>query len=57
MKSATDDKSYLKIIHLLRGRNCYRRPQNQQICLPQNADFYKTVSKAAYLIFVGAVDL
>ena len=39
------------------GRRCCRRPQNGQNCLPQKADFYKIVPKAADLIFAGAVDL
>ena len=39
------------------ARRCCRRPQNEQICLPQNADFYKNLSKVADLIFAGAVDL
>ena len=38
-------------------RRCCRRQQNEQICLPQNADFYKTVLTAADLIFARAVDL
>ena len=33
------------------------RPQNEQICLSQNTDFYVTVSKTTDLIFAGAVDL
>ena len=32
-------------------RRCCRRPQNEQICLPQNAAFHETVPKAANLIF------
>ena len=28
-------------------RRCCRRPQNEQICLSQNTDFYETVLKAA----------
>ena len=39
------------------GCRCCRRPQNEQICLPQNTDFYETVPKATDLIFGGAVDL
>ena len=39
------------------GRGCCRRPQNKQICLPQNADFLKKVPEATESIFVGAVDL
>ena len=38
-------------------RRCCRRPQNNQICLPQNSDFYKAVPKAADFLFAGAVDL
>ena len=34
-----------------------RGPYNEQICLPQNADFNKTMPKAADLIFAEAVDL
>ena len=37
------------------GRSCHR-PQNKQICLPQNEDFLKTVLQAAELIFAGAVE-
>ena len=40
--------------HKKRGRRCCRGPQNKHICLPHNADFYKTVSKAADFIFTGA---
>ena len=36
---------------------CCRRPQNEQICLPQNADFFKSVPKTEDLILDGAVDL
>lgn len=39
------------------GRRCCRRPQNQQTCLWQNADFFKTVPKTTDLIFAGAIDL
>ena len=39
------------------GRRCCRRPQNEQICVPQNADFYKNLPKAADLILAGAVNL
>ena len=39
------------------GRRCCHRPQNKQICVPQNADFFKEVSKAAELILAGAADL
>ena len=43
--------------HIKRGRRRCRRPQNGQIYLPQNGHFYKTVPKAADLVFAGAVDL
>ena len=33
------------------------RLQNKQICLPQNADIYKTVPKVADFIFAGAIIL
>ena len=36
---------------------CCHKPKNKQICMPQNADFFKKVPKAAELIFAGAVDL
>ena len=36
------------------GRDC-RRPQNELVCLLQNADFYKTVPEAADLIFVELI--
>ena len=36
-------------------RDC-RIPQNEQICLPQNADIYKTATEVADLIFAGALD-
>ena len=35
---------------------CCRRLHNKQICVPQNAYFFKKVLKAAELIFAGAVD-
>ena len=38
-------------------RGCSRRPQNEQICMPKNTDSYKTMPKAADLIFAGAADL
>ena len=38
-------------------RCCHRPQQNKQICVPQNADFFKKVLKAAELILAGAVDL
>ena len=41
-----------------KGQRRYcRRLQNEQICLPQNAVLYKSVPKAANLIFAIAVDL
>lgn len=39
------------------GRRCCRRPQNEQICLPQDADVYITMPMAADSIFERAVDL
>ena len=39
------------------GGACCRRPQNEQICLSQNAYSYITVLKTEDLIFAGAVDL
>ena len=39
------------------GRSCRRRPQNKQIHLSQNTDFYKTVSQVADFIFTEAEDL
>ena len=45
------------IIYILWGRGgrgggkCFRRPQNEQICLLHNANFNETVPKAADLIF------
>ena len=38
-------------------KRCCCRPQNEQISLPQNTDFYKTVPKATDLIFAAAADL
>ena len=38
-------------------RRCCRIPQNEQICLPDNADFYKNLPKAVSLIYAGAVYL
>ena len=39
------------------GWRCCHRPQNKQICMPQNADFNKAVPKTADVIFAGAADL
>ena len=38
-------------------RRCCHIPQNEKICLPHNADFYKYLPKAASLIYAGAVYL
>ena len=45
-------KDNQKILHTLN-----KWPENEQICMPQNPDFYKIVPKAADLILAGAVDL
>ena len=50
-------RRFTKPFLMVEGRGCCHRPQNEQIYLPQSADFYETVLKATDLIFAGAVDL